>query len=128
MSDLIIKKSKIHGKGVFADRDFKKGEVILKWDLRKTILKKDIHKLSPRIRRNVYLYKGQYIVPSSPGIYLNHSCDANTTAKNGSDIANRNILKGEEITIDMSNEAIVGLNMQCHCGSKNCKKLIKSSV
>ncbi len=29
--DIIIKKSKINGKGVFATKDFKKGEIILKW-------------------------------------------------------------------------------------------------
>jgi len=37
MQDVIIKKSKIHGKGVFANRDFKKGEVVLEWDISKTI-------------------------------------------------------------------------------------------
>ncbi|MFH1145865.1 MAG: SET domain-containing protein-lysine N-methyltransferase [bacterium] len=129
MSDFIIKKSKIHGKGVFASRNFKKGEVVIKWDLSNTIKKKDIKKLPKNIRKNVYFYKGKYIIPiSSPGKYLNHSCDANTFAKNSRDIARRNIKKNEEITIDMSNEAIVGLNMKCRCGSKDCKKIIKSVV
>jgi SET domain-containing protein len=33
--DIIVKKSKINGKSVFAKRDFKKGEVILKWSPKK---------------------------------------------------------------------------------------------
>ncbi len=32
MKDIVVKKSKIIGKGVFAIRDFKKGEVVLKWN------------------------------------------------------------------------------------------------
>lgn len=128
MTDLLIKKSKIHGKGVFAGRNFKKGEVVLKWDLDTTIARKDIPKLPPKIRKNIYFYKGKYIVPSSPGIYLNHSCEANTIAKNASDIAKKDILKGEEITIDMSKEKIVGLNMKCRCGSKHCKGTIRSDI
>jgi hypothetical protein len=46
MQDVIIKKSKIHGKGVFANRDFKKGEAVMKWDISKTISKEQFEKLS----------------------------------------------------------------------------------
>ena len=126
MSDFTIKKSKIHGKGVFANRDFKKGETVLKWDLSNKIEKGEIAKLPENIRKNVYFYDGEFIVPTSPGKYLNHSCDANTFAENGCDIAKRDIKKGEEITIDMSNEIIIGLDMKCRCGSKNCKQHIRS--
>lgn len=31
MSDIIIKSSKIHGTELFAGRDFKKGETVLRW-------------------------------------------------------------------------------------------------
>ena len=127
MADLIIKKSKVHGKGVFANRDFKKGEIVLKWDLSNKIEKDDMAKLPANVRKNVYFFKGKCIIPSSPGKYLNHSCDANTFAKNSYDMAKRDIEKGEEITIDMSHETIVGLNMKCECGSKNCKKIMNYS-
>ena len=42
--DVIIKKSKIEGKGVFAARDFKKGEIVVKWDIS--------HQLSPEEAKN----------------------------------------------------------------------------
>ena len=32
MSNVIVKKSKINKKGVFAVKDFKKGEIVLKWN------------------------------------------------------------------------------------------------
>lgn len=124
MHDFVIKKSRIHGRGVFAGRDFNKGERVLKWDLSHVIQIDDIEKLPLNIRKNVYLFKGKYIVPSAPGLYLNHSCDSNTFARNGYDVAKRDIKKGEEITIDMSNEEIVDLNMKCRCGSTNCNKMI----
>lgn len=128
MSDLLIKKSSIHGKGVFVNRTFKKDEVVIVWDTSHTVSKEDISKFPEVIRKNVYLYNGNYIVPSSPGKYLNHSCDANTYARDGRDYAKRDIQKGEEITIDMSSEPILGLPMKCRCGSKNCKKVIRSNV
>jgi len=31
MKSVVVKKSKISGKGVFASRDFKKGEIVLRW-------------------------------------------------------------------------------------------------
>lgn len=123
--DWVIKKSKIHGKGVFAARDFKKGEVVLRWDLSNRIKKKDIIKLPEQIRKNIYYYRGKYIIPTSPGKYFNHSCNANTFAKNACDIARRNIKKGEEITVNYSNETIIDLKMKCKCGSKNCKNMIQ---
>jgi hypothetical protein len=124
--DWIVKRSKIHGKGVFATRDFKKGEVVIEWDLKSQVKKEDIPDLPEPIRKNVYYYKGKYIIPTSPGKYLNHSCDANTFAKNARDIALRDIKKGEEITINFSDEAIVDLKMKCRCGSKKCRNKIKS--
>ena len=33
MVDVAVKKSKIEGLGVFALRDFKKGEIVIKWDI-----------------------------------------------------------------------------------------------
>ena len=58
--------------------------------------------------------------------FVNHSCDANTTAKNFSDVAKRDISKGEEITADYTEELPSNTYMECKCGSKNCKKIIKS--
>ena len=50
-----------------------------------------------------------------PERFVNHSCDANTTAKNFCDIAKRNISKGEEITGDYSEELPPNTYMECKC-------------
>lgn len=126
VKDLIVKKSKIHGKGVFANRTFQNGETVLKWDLSHKVKKQDIPELPAAIRKNVYFYKGRYIVPSSPGRYLNHSCNPNTIAKDGHDLAKRIIKKGEEITINFLDENILHPSFDCHCGSGNCISLIQN--
>ena len=51
MKTVIVKQSKIHGKGVFATKNFKKGEIVLKWDISNTIKKQDIIKLPATIKK-----------------------------------------------------------------------------
>ena len=45
--DVIIKKSRIQGKGVFANKDFKKGEIVLRWNPKK-ITKEEADKLNTK--------------------------------------------------------------------------------
>ncbi len=120
--NVVIKKSKIHGKGVFASHNFKKGETIIRWD--PTFLsKKKIGKLNSKNKKYISLVKGKYVLMNSPEKYVNHSCNPNSLVKRFSDFAKRNIKKGEEITTDYSKESI-GIKIKCKCGSKNCKKII----
>ncbi len=127
MADIVVKNSKIQGKGVFAARDFKKGEVIIRWSsCSRIISKKKLAKLPKSKKKFVSHYqRGKYVLFSSPGKYVNHSCNSNTKAKNDCDVAIRAIKKGEEITADYILEK-VPVSMKCKCGSKNCKRIIKS--
>lgn len=121
--DLIIKKSKIDKKGVFAARNFKKGEVITKWS-QNTIKKSEIDKLAANDRHYIYKAGGyKYLLMQSPEKYVNHSCAANTRVKNNCDIAIRDIRKGEEITSDYEKGSSV--SFECKCDSKNCRGMIK---
>ena len=97
-TDIIVKKSKIEGKGVFANRNFKKGEIVIKWDTSKKINKKEFNKLSDKEKKYVALIEGKYIVNQSPTKFVNHSCNPNTSVKKFCDVAIRDIKKGEEIT------------------------------
>ena len=128
MADVIVKESKIHGKGVFAARDFKKGEVVIDWSTcTETLTKEQVDELSDTKKRYVSCLRGEkYVLFKSPGKYVNHSCDPNTKAINGCDVAIREIKKDEEITADYVAEKVPGLNMKCNCGSKNCRKIIKT--
>jgi SET domain-containing protein len=119
-TDIIVKKSKIHKKGVFANRDFKKGEVVLKWKP-KILRKSEIKKLSAEEKHYVYQDENtNYFLMQIPEKYVNHSCDANTKVGNQCDITIRDIKKGEEITSDYGEEGSF-ISFKCECGSKNCR-------
>jgi len=120
---IIIKKSSIDGKGVFANKDFKKGKIILEWNLSKTLTKEQAEK--NKNKDYITFLKGKYVLMQSPEKYINHSCNANTFAKNFCDIAKRNIKKGEEITANYIEEVPKGFFMKCNCKSKNCKGFIR---
>ena len=123
-TNVVIKKSKIHGKGVFANRDFKKGEVVLRWKP-KLLKESEIQKLPAKERHYVYKdKKGKYFLMQAPEKYVNHSCEANTIVKNQCDVAIRHIKKGEEITSDYGKEGSF-VNFICKCGSKKCRGIVK---
>lgn len=111
MKDLVIKKSKIgqfdNGKGVFADRDFKKGEVVIKYNL-KLLTKKESEDLHEDEKEFTHTHYGKIYLYREPERYINHSPNPNTIQdlKNKCDIAKRNIKKGEEITTDATKDDI----------------------
>ncbi len=116
--NLIIKKSKIQGKGVFANKDFKKEEIVLKWNPKK-LTKEEVDKLTTKQKHYLYKERSKYFLMQSPERYVNRSCDANTIPKNLCDVAVKSIKKGEEITSNYLN-----VSFKCKCGSKGCMNKI----
>ena len=98
LANIIVKKSKISGWGVFARRNFKKGETVIKWKKPKIITQSQASKL-PACEKHYLLEKSKnrFILMQVPERFVNHSCEANTRIKNSSDVAARRIKKGEEI-------------------------------
>ncbi len=121
---VIIKQSNIHNKGIFAAKDFKKGEIVLQWNISKTITKNEYEKLPIEKKNYICITKNKYVIMQEPEKYMNHSCEANTIVTNFCDIATRNIKKGEEITTDYFNDPSER-DMHCNCGSKKCKNIIR---
>ena len=123
-----IKKSKIHGKGVFANKNFKKGQVVIKYNL-KPLTKKEFESLPESEKHFTSFEDGKYWLFLPPERYVNHSCEPNTNPnlKEKSDFAIKNIKKGEEIVTDYRKDDVPGLDMKCNCGSKNCQKRIKNN-
>lgn len=111
MNDVIIKKSQVgqfpDGKGVFANRDFKKGEVVLQYHL-KPLTQEEWDKLPESEKEFTHTHWGQIYLYSEPERYVNHSYNPNTyqDLKKQQDIALRNIKKGEEITGDATKDDI----------------------
>lgn len=123
MPEVVVKKSKINKKGVFANRNFKKGEVVLEWHP-KMLKKSEVRKMPTDKRHYVYKSGDEYFLMRSPEKYVNHSCDANTEARNGRDVATRDIKKGEEITSDYTKQGS-STSFICMCGSQKCRGFIK---
>ena len=124
MAEVIVQKSKIQGYGVFAGRNFKKGEIVMKWDTATVLIKRDALKIPLTKRKYLVYSNGMFILSQPPEKYLNHSCIPNTMEKNYCDIALRNIQKGEELTTDYSTDAPPHIKMKCFCKNKNCKRII----
>ena|SRR3989344_4847680 len=124
MPNVIVKGSKIHGKGVFAGRNFKKGKVIMKWDTSMVFSEAEADSLPKRFWKYLVFSKGKYILAQVPEKYLNHSCRPNTKEIDNCDVALRNIRKGEELTTDYSLDAPPQVKMKCACKSRKCKRVI----
>jgi SET domain-containing protein len=118
---IIIKDSPIAGKGIFANRNFKKGEVVLAWHP-KQLSKEQAEALSNSEKNFVDIVDGKYLYMQPPERYINHSCEPNTSPSDMADIAIQDIQKGEEITSDYGGAGL--LTFTCNCGSKNCRGLV----
>lgn len=116
--NIVVKKSRIDKRGVFAARDFKKGEVVLKWHP-KILKKSEVDKLPSNKKHYIDRIGKKYFLMQAPEKYVNHSCEPNTKAKNNCDIAARSIKKGEEITSNYNKDSLIPF--KCRCGSKKCK-------
>lgn len=126
IKDIIVKEIKGKGKGVFALRDFKKGEFIFRSRKGKIIKLIDIPKLSKEKENHInQIAKGVFEVQIPPECYVNHSCNPNTIWKGKSAFAFKSIKNGEELTTDYRISALnEGWRLKCKCGSKNCNGII----
>jgi len=124
--DVLVKSSNIHDKGVFAARDFKAGEIVLRWDISNVLLENEVSKMTEEEKRYITFLDDKYVLMQEPERFVNHSCNANTTAKQFCDVAKRDIKKGEEITANYKEELPPNTYMKCNCGSPNCIGTITS--
>jgi SET domain-containing protein len=121
---IVIKRSAIHHQGVFAARDFHKGEVVMTWSIDKILTQAELKDVSAEDEKYIsYMGKGKYVIMCEPSRFVNHSCDANTKAVNGVDVARLDIMKCEEITANYSEEKAPH-RFTCNCGSTRCKNII----
>lgn len=121
-----IKKSKKHGNGLFALRNFRKGESVYLLEKGRIVNYDEIQNLSEQ--EKIHLDKigeNEYEIMEPPGCYINHSCEPNVEEKDRTGYALKNINKGEEITIDYDKIAYFEKSFKCRCGSKNCRGLIR---
>lgn len=107
MSDVIIGKGKLAGKGVYAGRDFKKGEVVIAYHL-KPLTQAEFEALPISEKEFTHTQWGVTHLYSEPERYVNHSKISNTYQDHihQTDVASRDIKKGEMITTDATKDDI----------------------
>jgi len=124
-----IRKSEKHGKGLFALKDFKKGEEIYISRKGKIIGFDEIENLSEIEKIHLdRIGENKYEIIEPPGCYINHSCEPNVEEKDRvgyTGYALRDVKEGEEITVDYDKIAYLEKPFECHCGSKNCRGLVR---
>lgn len=142
-----VKNSKVHGKGIYATLDIKKGTKIIEYVGEKISRKEGDRRSEARIKKylnskkmgSVYIFQlnNKQDIDGSPlynkARYINHSCDPNCEV----DIENgkiwisslRRIKKGEELSYDYGYtfDKEDYKDHPCKCNSKNCIGYIISS-
>lgn len=130
VANLILKDSK-NDKGVFANRDFKKGEFIKEFK-GKLFTSKQLPYPYDKVKDHyVQIGSNLYLGPSGNiDDFFNHSCNPNSGLKIDNNkvilIAIKKIKKGEEMTWDYSTTMDEDdFEMNCYCQYKNCRKRIR---
>ena len=122
------------GRGVFANRVFRRGESVLAiggrivnyallWEHEGSVFSANCIRFGPE----TYLDPGD-----GPARYLNHSCVPNTAITKAANrlslVAARRIAKGEEIVFDYS--TTIGdddvWTMRCRCGAPKCRRTVRN--
>jgi len=99
MADVIIGKGTLAAKGIYADRDFKKGEVVVPFHL-KELTQDEFDTLPDGEWEWTHTFGGRIYLFPEPERYVNHSDNPSTSPTPQGDVALRDIKKGEAITIN----------------------------
>ena len=115
------------GKGVYAGRRIEPGELV--WDYAGE--EKWIKEIQPLLWQYCFQVDyDRYVVPENgcAGWFFNHSCEPNCVIMGRTKIvALRRIEPEEEVTFDYStNVGWEGFSMDCKCGKKACRKVVRS--
>ena len=110
---VVVKDSPIHGKGLFAGRALRIGEILLRMDPDSFSQKK----------RHPWNGRNRDVLP----FFINHSCDPNTALvflasdRAMSVIVTRAIASGTEVTLDYCLIELGGRRIPCRCGTDKCR-------
>ena len=139
MKNFIVKHSNIQGKGVYANKKFKKGEIICVFrgsTLTIPKLKKKYESGEEKSTDPLQISDALYLDLQKPYVFFNHSCAPNAYVGDKFTLfALKDIGIGKEITYDYSltdfpNYKLWGKKykepwtMKCHCGFSSCRKTI----
>jgi uncharacterized protein len=127
-----VRKSKIHGRGLFSLVDISKDEIVAV---------KGGHIIDGKILREtigpalgpveIQIADDLFIAPVNDEerewsmLYLNHSCDPNVGIRGEiTFVAMRDIRAGEELTHDWATTDDDDYSVECNCGAFKCRKIL----
>ncbi len=132
----IVKGNSIAGYGIFATMNITKNDTIFMGEekAQRLVTKNYVAANWSDEQKNNFKH---YAYPISSEVYIlwdenaanwapqNHSCHANTVYKGLDVVATRNIMAGEELTLDYANFLDENIEpFACTCGSTNCRGII----
>lgn len=125
----------IEGKGLVTSGFIARGEMVSQLEPGQRIYRISYILGLSQEQQDAYMHycyqcdEGHMICEDGDEKYMNHSCDPNTYwLDDDTMIASRDILPGEEITYDYATtEITVPFQMECNCGSENCRGIITTS-
>ncbi len=106
-NDVFIGEGDLHGKGVYAKRRFRIGQVVIKYNL-KPLTQEEFDALPANEKDFTHVHREVIYLYSEPERYVNHSDTPNTYQDfvDKADVALRVIKKGEMITTDATKDDI----------------------
>ncbi|MBI2033393.1 MAG: SET domain-containing protein [Candidatus Levybacteria bacterium] len=106
-ANVVIGEGNLAGKGVYANKDFLKDEVIIPYHLQ-PLTEDEFSRLPESEKMFTHIHNGTIHLYSEPERYVNHSPDPNTYQDliKQCDIAARDIKKGEMITTDAGKDDV----------------------
>jgi SET domain-containing protein len=129
------RKSGIHGRGLFATKPIRKDEIVaIKGG---HIVTRDQLKKYRKIIGDSYIQIDDdfFLAPLSKKerdlvmMFITHSCEPNVGVKGQiTYVAMRNIMPGEELTLDYAMIDDDDFEMQCECGKSNCRELSQVKI
>lgn len=127
IQNVIVKNSKIQGRGVYTSKNFKTGEIVLEIDDSHVVTDPNTLTKEQNEYDCDYLANGKVILMQEPEKFINHSCDPSTYVKTIDGIRKvivmHDIKIGDEITFDYSINGDNEGTFPCHCESTNCRKI-----
>jgi len=128
IADVKVRGAGEKGLGVYAKRDFARGEFIFRRRHGKVVSAAGIGGLSREEQMHLTeLGRDRFAVVLPPGAYLNHACDPNAMRSGVRVFAWRDVRAGEEITIDYRLNAFDGDSWPCACGTTSCTGVVVGS-
>ncbi len=124
-------KSKISGKGIFAISDVAMDEIVI-IKAGSFLTQKEVKSLPfNEMHAELQISDNLFVCPKDESeyedsmSYINHSCNPNVGMRGDIVcVAMREIKEGEELTIDYGMVCNQDYQMNCMCGTDNCRKVI----